>query len=250
MPDQSLLPWMVGLGGGLPRSVPQDAVVAVLTGPGAGVGVGDGRRWSPPSCCSVPGRRGCSRRRHGHPGRGSGRRRVVAVRRRATAARPLVAPARRGGAALGPGRRRRRAGGPAGRRCALAAVGGARLAHPTGGLLVLAVTLRCCCGRPRSRARRRALALLGGAALQLPWVVPSLLHPAAVGADGVDVFALRPEGPWGAVLTALGTGGVWNTDAVPAAGGRSSPRWRRCCCWRWPSRVGGRWSRCSAGRWR
>ncbi len=59
--------------------------------------------------------------------------------------------------------------------------------------------------------------MLGGAALQLPWVVPSLLHPAAVGAAGVDVFALRAEGPWGSVLTALGTGGVWNADAVPGS---------------------------------
>ena len=33
VPDQSLLPWMLGIGAGLPRSVPQDAVVAVLSGP-------------------------------------------------------------------------------------------------------------------------------------------------------------------------------------------------------------------------
>ena len=33
VPDQVLLPWMAGLGGGLPRAVPQDAVLAVLTGP-------------------------------------------------------------------------------------------------------------------------------------------------------------------------------------------------------------------------
>ena len=33
VPRQSLLPWMLGIGGGLPRSVPQDAIVALLAGP-------------------------------------------------------------------------------------------------------------------------------------------------------------------------------------------------------------------------
>ena len=69
----------------------------------------------------------------------------------------------------------------------------------------------------RSRAGAVPLVVLAGAALQLPWVVPSVLHPAAVGAAGVDVFALRAEGPWGSLLTALGTGGVWNADAVPGS---------------------------------
>ncbi|HPJ18167.1 MAG TPA: hypothetical protein PK635_03470, partial [Actinomycetota bacterium] len=30
VPQQSLLPWNLGIGGGLPRSVPQDAVVSLV----------------------------------------------------------------------------------------------------------------------------------------------------------------------------------------------------------------------------
>ena len=33
VPQQSLLPWNLGIGGGLPRSVPQDAVVSLIAGP-------------------------------------------------------------------------------------------------------------------------------------------------------------------------------------------------------------------------
>ena len=33
VPQQTLLPWNLGIGGGLPRSVPQDAVVSLIAGP-------------------------------------------------------------------------------------------------------------------------------------------------------------------------------------------------------------------------
>lgn len=33
VPKQVLLPWMLGIGGGLPRAVPQDAIVALIAGP-------------------------------------------------------------------------------------------------------------------------------------------------------------------------------------------------------------------------
>jgi hypothetical protein len=33
VPQQTLLPWNLGIGGGLPRSVPQDALVALVSGP-------------------------------------------------------------------------------------------------------------------------------------------------------------------------------------------------------------------------
>ncbi len=33
VPQQTLLPWNLGIGGGLPRSVPQDALVSILAGP-------------------------------------------------------------------------------------------------------------------------------------------------------------------------------------------------------------------------
>jgi hypothetical protein len=58
--------------------------------------------------------------------------------------------------------------------------------------------------------------------VNLPWLVPTLSRIGSVGVPsdtGEGVFGLRAEGPWGAVLTALGLGGIWNADAVPASRG-------------------------------
>jgi hypothetical protein len=65
--------------------------------------------------------------------------------------------------------------------------------------------------------RVRLSALAGVVALNLPWLVPALMHGSAGAAEatGVDSFALREDGPWGAILTALSLGGTWNSDAVP-----------------------------------
>src|SRR5205823_8857087 len=67
--------------------------------------------------------------------------------------------------------------------------------------------------------------LAGLAALTLaclPWLLPSLLRSTATIADpaGVDAFALRPDGPFGPVGTAVQLAGVWNRLAVP--GNRSA----------------------------
>jgi hypothetical protein len=87
----------------------------------------------------------------------------------------------------------------------------------TGGLLVLVVSGPLLLMRGRLDPRTRLLAVAVGFLLQLPWLVPALLHPATTSTGGADVFALRPEGPWGALVTALGTGGAWNADAVPGS---------------------------------
>ena len=114
---------------------------------------------------------------------------------------------------------RRGTPGACGRLVLLVAVGSIA---PSSWALVPLVALPIALG-PRSRApwTRRAAVLLGVVALQLPWLVPALVSPARTASDagGVAAFALRPEGPWGPVLTALGTGGVWNSDAVPASRG-------------------------------
>jgi hypothetical protein len=219
VPDQSLLPWMLGLGAGLPRAVPQDAVVAVLTGPVPG--------WVWESVALVAALvllgTGVARLLRGA---GTGARcvgAVVAVWSPYVAERLLIghwslllavgtlpwalvaADDVRGG-------RRGASGGW------LLWLGLASLT-PTGGLLVLAVSLPVLLWSSPVPRGRRGLVALAGAALQLPWAVPSVLHPSAVGAEGVDVFALRPDGPWGSLLAALGTGGIWNADAVPGSRG-------------------------------
>ena len=219
VPDQSLLPWMLGLGAGLPRSVPQDAVVAVLTGPVPG--------WVWESVALVSALvllgLGVARllRDQGVAARTIGA--VVAVWSPYVGERLLLGhwslllavaalpwaldaadAARRGS-----------------RRATARWVLWVALASLTvsGGLLVLAMTLPVLLWRDSAPVRPRWLAAVAGLVLQAPWLVPALLHPSALGSGGVEVFALRPEGAWGGLLTALGTGGVWNADAVPGSRG-------------------------------
>lgn len=217
VPDQSLLPWMLGLGGGLPRSVPQDAVVAVLTGPVPGwvwetlallgalllLGTGVAR---------LLGGAGLVARAVGA---------TVAVWSPYVAERLLlghwslllavgVLPW-----ALATADDARRARPAAGARWVLW-LGLASLT-PTGGLLVLVTTAPVLLWRASASPRHRGLLVAVGVLLQLPWLVPALLHPAAAPVGGAEVFALRAEGWWGPVLTALGTGGAWNADAAPGS---------------------------------
>ena len=84
---------------------------------------------------------------------------------------------------------------------------------PTGGLLAAGVALALV-------GRRRIL--VAGAAqlvLALPWVVAGALHPAGGVSDpaGVAAFAARAEGWGGSLVALLGTGGIWNAGAVPAS---------------------------------
>ena len=70
-----------------------------------------------------------------------------------------------------------------------------------------------------SRRVRRDLVLLGAVlAANAPWLVAGLLHAGSATADpaGAELFALRGEGMLPAPLTALGLGGVWNAEVVPA----------------------------------
>jgi hypothetical protein len=217
VPDQSLLPWMLGLGGGLPRSVPQDTVLAVLTGPVPGW------VWEAVALAAALVLLGTGVARLLRPA-GTGTRctgAVVAVWSAYVGERLLLghwslllAVGVLPWALVCAEQARRAAPGARGRW--LLWVGLASLT-PTGGLLVLAVTGPVLVWPSGVRRGPRAAALLGGLVLQLPWVVPSLLHPAAGVAAGADVFALRGQGPWGPLLTALGTGSVWNADAVPGS---------------------------------
>ncbi|MEU8250815.1 hypothetical protein [Nonomuraea sp. NPDC048916] len=55
-------------------------------------------------------------------------------------------------------------------------------------------------------------------AFSLPWLVPAMLRPEGVTGDGVGVeaFAARADGPFGAVGSLLSLGGIWNSHALPA----------------------------------
>jgi hypothetical protein len=55
-------------------------------------------------------------------------------------------------------------------------------------------------------------------AVSLPWLLLALLRPGGLSGDpvGVDAFAARADGPFGAVGSLLSLGGIWNAGAVPA----------------------------------
>lgn len=70
-------------------------------------------------------------------------------------------------------------------------------------------------GRATSWRRRAALVVVGN----LPWVAAGLLHAGAATTDpaAAEVFALRGEGFLPAPIAALGLGGIWNVEVVPAS---------------------------------
>lgn len=217
VPRQWLLPASFGLGGQLPRAVPQDAVLGVLTA------VLPGSVWQHLALLAIVvlGALGAARLLRGQP---------LVVRLAAALLlvwSPYVAQRLLLGSwslllavALLPWALQAavdvRSGRPHARWRLLLLVGLASIT-PTGGLLVVLVVGPVAVG-PRSRAALRERVLLAAAlvVLQLPWVVPSLLHPASAASDlaGAGVFALRSEGGWGPLLTALGTGGIWNGEVV------------------------------------
>lgn len=88
---------------------------------------------------------------------------------------------------------------------------------PTGGLL--AAGAACAAVGRRDVPRAAGLGLL----LNAPWWVPSVLRAGAAVSDpaAVGAFAARGESWGGPVLSVLGLGGVWNAEVVPAS--RDSP---------------------------
>ena len=220
-PRQDLLPASVGLGGGLPRAVPQDAVVALVEY------VVPGMIVQKVIILAIPVLTGF----------GMLRLLATAGRRAAVVAATLamVAPfvterliighwALLLAYALTPwalhlARRLRREGGAldAVRLVLVMALAGLT---PSGSLLVTFLALPIAVGPgAHLSGRLRALVSLAALGTWLPWLLPALVHPNAGVSDsaGAEVFALRSEGPWGLLLTALGTGGVWNADVVPVS---------------------------------
>ena len=78
---------------------------------------------------------------------------------------------------------------------------------PTGAVIAAVVAV--------TTSRRRGLTALFAGLSWLPWLVPALLAPPTSG--GALAFAIRAEAQAGTLGTALGLGGIWNADAVPAS---------------------------------
>ena len=109
--------------------------------------------------------------------------------------------------------------------CALipAAVGGFS-AMAISGLVIIPLAACYAWSRPGTRRRRaRALAAISGVAavlalmtvLSLPWLVPSLLRQVSTDPAGVNVFAARADTPFGSLGSLLSLGGIWNAQVVP-----------------------------------
>jgi hypothetical protein len=219
VPRQDLDLDALGLGGGLPRAVPVDSVMALVTAvvPGDWVqkalllltvygAVLGAARLVPPG---PDGRRGAAA---AVAGLVYGWSPYLAERLLighwalllAYAALPWIARA-----AL-----RVRAGEP-GALPRLVLACAAAVLTPTGSLLAAGVVV--------ALTGRRRLLPAGGAVLllSLPWIVAGALHPSGGGSDpaGVAAFAARAEGWGGPLLALLGTGGIWNAGAVPAGRG-------------------------------
>ncbi len=213
VPAQDLLPWMWGAGTAPPRSVPQDAVVAVLDDviPGwllqrllvaaglAILGLGVAALLGHQSRIAQLGAAATAmwsafvfeRMAMGHWGL------LLAVGAMGWVLRH-TADARAG------------VPGAAARALAWVLVGSL---VPTGGALQM-LTVAAVLAWPGPRAGRPSLVVAGGSlALQVVWIVPGVLS--GTGGDSAGVFGLRAEGVAGSVLTALGTGGIWNTAAMP-----------------------------------
>lgn len=215
VPRQSLVPESLGLGGGLPRAVPQDAVLAIVTSvvPGelvyravlvgvvffAALGAGrllDGAGLGAQTAAATA-----------YAWNAYVAERLVIGHWTLLVAYSALPWIVRAGVAA-------RNGDPRAlpRVALLIAISSLT---PTGGLL--AVGLAAVVFRGRTRWFTVAIGLV----LQLPWLAPALLNSAALSPDpaGAWAFAARSDSPLGLVGSVLTLGGIWNGDVVPVSRG-------------------------------
>ena len=215
-PRQDLLPGTIGVGGGLPRAVPQDAVVALIGT------IVPGSIVEKVALLAVPLLVGAGMLRL-LPGTVAG---VVAAT--IAIANPFVAQRLVQGHwglllayalvpwALHVVRRLRQAGDPwDGVRLLLIVAAGSLT--PSGSVLLSTLTVPAALlpGSAYS-APRRALLALAVAATWLPWALPALMHGSggAGDSDGAAVFAWRPDMPGGVLPSLLTGGGIWNAEVI------------------------------------
>ncbi|MFM1966535.1 MAG: hypothetical protein RL134_2260, partial [Actinomycetota bacterium] len=213
-PQQDLLPGSIGLGAGLPRAVPQDAVVALVETVVPGMVVEKVALLAIPLLAGI----GMLRLMRGNAAG------IVAAT--LAIANPFVAQRLVIGHwgfllafallpwAIAVARRLRAHGDPwDGVRLLLLVAAGS--VTPSGSLLLATVAVPPVL-LPRScySVRRRALLTAAVVATWLPWVLPALLHPAVASTDpeGTRIFALRSDAPGGVLVSALTGGGIWNAE--------------------------------------
>ena len=85
---------------------------------------------------------------------------------------------------------------------------------------VPALAVAACSASSRAERGRRVLATALALGLaSLPWLIPSLLNPLHADPSGAAAFTARSDTPFGAAVSLLMLGGIWNAQAVPAGYG-------------------------------
>jgi hypothetical protein len=93
--------------------------------------------------------------------------------------------------------------------------------------VLAAVPAAICGGHPWPVRARRLLLTFGVLAVaSLPWLIPSLINPVHADPNGATTFAARADTPFGAFGSLLMLSGIWNAEAVPSGyGGAASACW-------------------------
>lgn len=86
-----------------------------------------------------------------------------------------------------------------------------------GGVIAAVFAVACVAGRRPDAVRRTVLTAVAAVAVNAPWLVAGALHGSGALSDprGAEAFAARAEGLLPLPLTLLGLGGIWNAEVVP-----------------------------------
>lgn len=87
---------------------------------------------------------------------------------------------------------------------------------PSAGIMTLCLVAMLMLPQAKTSWRYRIATLAGVTLLNLPWLGTALLHTelTSTSSEGAQVFALHPEGPWPAWLSALSGGAGWNAGLL------------------------------------
>jgi len=108
-------------------------------------------------------------------------------------------------------------------------LGAAAFASPYGGIFATSIAALVVASPPSARGEVPAKALgvvvASGAVLNLPWLMPALLHAGGLPSPsiGFDLFRSRSDSPLGLVGSLLSLGGLWRADLAPP--GRDGVAW-------------------------
>lgn len=230
-PDQTLLPWMLGVDSGLPRAAPEDAVVSLIAGPLPGMLLQKVALFAIPLLAGF----GVWRLLKELPLLIQAAAVALIIWNPFVAQRLLIghwalllsyaaapwvllyAAKVRAGRSSAPGESA--AGGSAAGGLVLFVALGSLV--PTGGLFMALLVVPVIFWRSKATALARMFVGVCVVLFLSTWLIPAISSQSASASDGaaIGVFGLEAQswgGPW---LAALGLGGIWNSQATLTSGG-------------------------------